>query len=115
MGIYWVFFLTFSCEGTLKDSRIWKPSISGEFSAKAFYLALEVNQLPKASSSLVWLDLAPPQVETFCWLAVVAKISTADNLRRGLNMTNISNICMMCRKEESVNHLFLHCEIETGV
>ena len=36
-----------------KDSRIWKTSISRELSTKAFYLALEGNQLPKASSSLV--------------------------------------------------------------
>ena len=49
---------------------------------KAFYSALEGNQLPRASSSFVGRDLVPPQVEAFCWLEVATKISTADNLRR---------------------------------
>lgn len=32
--------------------------------------------------------------------------------RRGLSSTSISNICVMCHKvEETVNHLFLHCEV----
>ena len=38
---------------------IWKPSISGIFLAKDFYLALEGDQPYRASSSLVWLGLAP--------------------------------------------------------
>ena len=55
-----------------KDSRIWKPSISGEFLAKDFYSALEGNHLPRASSSLVWMGLVPPRVKAFCWLAIAA-------------------------------------------
>lgn len=52
----------FLCKSN-KDSWIWKPFTSGEFSAKAFYLARQGNHYPKATSSLVWLGLVPPRVE----------------------------------------------------
>lgn len=42
-----------------KDSSIWKPSISGKFSVKDFYLALEGNR-PHRAPSYVWLGLVPP-------------------------------------------------------
>lgn len=32
--------------------------------------------------SLIWRDLATHMVEAFCWLAVVGKVATVDNLRR---------------------------------
>lgn len=86
-----------------KDFRIWKPCSFEDFSVKTFYLALEGNRLPRAPSLLVWLELVPPRVEAFCWLAVAVKASTTDNLR-GLTFNNLSNNCVMCRKE-SINHL----------
>ena len=95
-----------------KDSRIWKPSTYWEFSTKAFYLSLERTHSHRATSSLVWLGLAPPRVDAFCWLAVVGKGSTVDNLRRGLTSNNNSNTCVMCSKEEEfVDNLFLQCEV----
>ena len=74
-------------------------------------MALEEINLPRAPSSLVWLGLVPPRVEAFCWLAIGAKVSMADNLRKnGLTDSSISDVCVMCRKElETINHLFLHC------
>lgn len=66
-----ILFNIFLCRSS-KDSRIWKPSLSREFSAKAFYLALEGNHYSRFSSSLVWLGLVPLGVEAFYWLAIVA-------------------------------------------
>ena len=89
------------------DFRFWKPSISGEFSVKAFHRA----------PSLVWTGLVPPRVEAFCWLAVAAKISSVDNLKiRGLTASTITDTCVMCHKElKLVNHLLLHCEFTSSV
>ena len=99
-----------------KESRIWKPSLSMEFSVKAFFLILEGNHLPRDPFSLVWLGLAPSRVEVFCWLVVAAKVSTTEHLRRGLTLINISDVCVMCHKEgEIVNHLLLHCEVAVAV
>ena len=83
---------------------------------KGFLQVLEGN-LPCTNSSLLWLGMVPPRVKAFCWLAISGKISTVDNFRRrGLTTSSISDTCVMCHiKEESVNHLFLHCEVAVGV
>lgn len=66
----------------------------------------------RPSSSLVWLGLAPPRVETFYWLAVSSRVSTADIIRRrGMVPESISVMCLLCNKEwEKIDHLFLCCE-----
>lgn len=88
-----------------------------EFSSKSFYLAFEGNHSQRASSYIAWSELAPPRGGAFCWLAVAAKVSTVDNLRRrGMASSNISDICVMYDKEEkSVNYLFFHCEVAIKV
>lgn len=53
----------------------------------------------RSTSYLVWLGLAPPRVETFCWLAISGKVSTADNLKRGMSSENISDLRFCCGKE----------------
>lgn len=100
-----------------KDSRIWKPSLSREFSTRAFHLALEGNHTSRSFSSLVWMGLVPLRVEVFCWLVIATKVSMTDNLRRRvLTTSSISNICVMChKKEETVNCLSLHCEVAAGI
>ena len=106
----------FFCRDT-KGSRILKPSISKEFSAKAFYLTLEGNPTYLIPSTHVWLGLVPPRVEVFCWPVVTSKVVTVDNLRKkGVTYTNILDTCTMCGKEnETINHLFLHCEVAVQV
>eukprot|EP00268_Persea_americana_P006999 TRINITY_DN12556_c0_g1_i1.p1 TRINITY_DN12556_c0_g1~~TRINITY_DN12556_c0_g1_i1.p1 ORF type:complete len:120 (+),score=23.18 TRINITY_DN12556_c0_g1_i1:824-1183(+) len=70
-------------------------------------MALEEINLSRASSSLVWLRLVPLRVEAFCWLAVAAKVSTIDNLRkRGLMYSSISYVCVMCRMEAETVTIF---------
>ena len=60
--------------------------------------------------------LIPPRVKAFCWLVVVGNISLANNfIRRGLTATSISDVCVLCHREERVNRLFLHCELATYV
>ena len=104
------------CRDT-KNSRIWKPFISEEFSAKAFYVTLEGNFARLTPSSHVWLGLVPSLVEVFCWLAVALEVATVNNLRkRGMTFTNILDTCTMCGKEnEMINHLFLYCEVAVQV
>lgn len=59
------------------------------------------------------LGLAPPTMEAFCLLVVVGELSAADDLRRRVLMSaTIFNIRMLSRKaQETINHLFLHCEV----
>ena len=51
-------------------------------------------------------------MEAFAWLAILEKVSTADNLRRRrLAFEAISDLRVLCKKGmETVDHLFIHCE-----
>lgn len=55
------------------DLRIWKPCPSGVFSIKSFARCVGVEPDFMPSSSLVWLGLAPPRMEAFCWLVISKK------------------------------------------
>lgn len=95
-----------------EDCHIWKANSYGEFSCRPFHKALEDTQRGRLSNSLVWLGLAPPRVEAFCWLTVSGKASTVDKLqRRSLVLEDSFDYCVLCGKEKkNINHLFLHCE-----
>lgn len=70
-----------------------------EVSDKGFLLSpRRANSNKLFYSVLVRLGLVPAQVEPFCWLAVAGKVSTANNLRRGLASDNISDVCYAKRK-----------------
>lgn len=99
------------------DSRVWKPKPSSSFSSKSFYKAMESTVLVHSSCSQVWLGIVPPRVKAFCWLAVTCKISMANNLRRrGFSSEAFSTMCYFCgREEESINHLFLHCDFASSL
>ena len=63
------------CE-SLKDSLIWKRTSSGQYSTNQF-----CKYVIKSGSSnlewwkLVWLKLAPPEVEVFCWQLMKGRIA----------------------------------------
>lgn len=101
----------FVCRGEA-DQRIWKPCSSSLFSTKSFYSGLEVVPITKHADSLVWTWMAPPRVETFCWLVVSRKVPTMEFLRRrGILSEEFSGLCHLCRLDfEGVDHLFLHCD-----
>lgn len=82
------------------------------FSSKSFMKELEHIPRVRPPSSLVWLGLALPRVEAFCWLVISDKASTIDNLRKkGFVFEKSSEFCVLCRREkEHIDHLFVHCE-----
>ncbi|XP_039026469.1 uncharacterized protein LOC120160094 [Hibiscus syriacus] len=60
----------------------------------------------------IWLGVAPPRVEAFVWQAAHQRVAVKEELlTRGV--TGIDDLlCPMCGKcEESISHLFLHCEV----
>lgn len=69
----------------------------------------------RALSSDVSVRLAPPRVEAICWLVMAGEVSMVDNLIRGLTTNSFSYTCVMYGKEESVNHIFLHCEVAVSI
>lgn len=95
--------------GNEVDSHIWKLNPSGMFSAIRPLQGSGIFFSNAPPCAQVWMGLATPRVEVFCWLPATNKVSTIDNLRRkGLALKFASNNCCLCRKErEKINHLFM--------
>ena len=110
-----MFLLTFSYVGIQRDCLIWKPDSAGLFSSRSFYR--EIFSEVRSPCALVWMGLAPPRVEAFCWLVVANKISMIDTLRRKELMSDsISDMCCLCGRElESIDHLFIHCDVASFI
>lgn len=91
---------------------IWKPSSFGEFFTNSFLRGLEVVLDAKATCSLVWIGLAPPRVEVFCWLTVLGKVATTDVFRRRvISFEVILDSCLLSETfRQSIDHLFMHCD-----
>lgn len=83
------------------------------FKVKTCYNSL-IQQLPADPVMLpvnyIWINFVPPKVQILIWSAAQNAIDTTDNLQyRGCTFQN--PICSLCNlKQESVNHLLLHCE-----
>ena len=94
-----------------KDSYIWKGSSSGRYAASLYckYM-LNAQVSDKELWKMVWMGLAPPKVEVFCWRLVRERIATKDQLvKRGL-LERRQAVCVFCNTEmESVDHLFFSC------
>jgi hypothetical protein len=65
----------------------------------------------------MWKSSAPSKVVAFGWHMFLNRIPTRDNLAlRNVLPLEVSPLCVMCNlKEESVLHLFLHCEVACAV
>ena len=91
-----------------EDKVVWTASRSGAFSVKSLYSILE----PRGSSLFpygsIWRANVPPKVAFFAWEASWGKILTLEQLqRRGYSLANRCVLCLS--KEETVDHLLLHC------
>lgn len=59
----------FICRGFV-DCFVWKVNPYGSFSSKSFLKELQGSSEVRILSLQVWMNLVPPRVEAFCWLAV---------------------------------------------
>jgi hypothetical protein len=58
----------------------------------------------------VWQTQAYTRVAYFVWLAALDKIPAMNNLR--MKHVILADRCFMCKQNgESVDHLFLHCDV----
>ncbi|KAG7984487.1 hypothetical protein I3843_04G163600 [Carya illinoinensis] len=91
-----------------EDSMAW--SSAGSATISSYYRVMSSHGSCIFPWKSNWKVKVPPKVAFFCWVASLGKVLTTDNLRRrGLF---IADWCVMCKKDgESVNHLFLHCEV----
>ncbi|KAJ9698204.1 hypothetical protein PVL29_007339 [Vitis rotundifolia] len=104
---------------SVSDVRFWPLSSSGIFSVKSFFLALsQFSGSPQDfPSKFVWKSQVPFKVRSFVWLVAYKKVNSNDMLQLRRPYKALSpDICVLCMKHgESVDHLFLHCSLTTGL
>ncbi|WMV31905.1 hypothetical protein MTR67_025290 [Solanum verrucosum] len=99
-----------------RDKLIWRHSRDGSYTVKACYLQQSskktvIDQWPW---KLIWRTKLPPKVICFRWITLKDSCLTQNNLMR--RKFQIVNRCYMCLcNSESINHLFLHCTVATGL
>ena len=96
----------------LKDSLIWKGAPNGKYSTNLYCKSVlhVAHSTDKEIWKLVWVGLAPPKVEVFCWQLMRGRIATKKQLaRKGLVNWNAA-VCTFCKSDrESISHLFFSC------
>ena len=95
---------------------IWQLNCSDISYVRSFY-----NSLLKAHSvsfpwQSIWCVKVPKRVYFFLWTAARGGILTIDNLVKNLPLVNWCCLCRffykycLCRDEQIVDHLLLHCK-----
>jgi hypothetical protein len=96
-----------------EDQMCWIPSKRKFFEVKSYYQVLS-HPTSTVQATFPWKGIwkvkAPPRVAFFVWTAILGKILTLDNLRK--RNIIVLEWCCLCRKGgESIDHLFIHCEV----
>lgn len=96
------------------DALEWRADKANNFSVNSLYRCIEAegNGLRK-DLTYMWKNVAPPKVQFLGWLAMLGRVKTSELL---LNLGILSDfnmsLCHFCGEvPESVNHLFLHCDM----
>lgn len=108
-----------------EDKWWWNLDDKGEYSVKSAYTKLVGLVLTEDSWQIdekrvfqdLWAIKAPSKVVAFSWRVLLNRIATKVNLEaRNILPDEGSLLCVACgRSNESVLHLFLHCELATNV
>ncbi|XP_016199557.1 uncharacterized protein LOC107640560 [Arachis ipaensis] len=100
-----------------EDNVVWKFENKGIFSTSSVIHAIQAETLSTeitsySFTSSIWKGFVPPRIELFGWFVLVGRVNTKERLTKiGVNILGDS-MCVLCTKElESVEHLFLKCEV----
>ena len=97
-----------SMKGYGLDKVCWRGSQQKGFQVKSFYKALILQNAEVGPWKNIWKPKVPLRVAFFVWTAVMDRILTTDNLRRG-RVIILDWCCMGKNSGESPSHLLLHC------
>jgi hypothetical protein len=108
-----------------EDAWRWKFNESGCFTVNLSYKKLEGLVLrevvwtneERGVFEKLWKCLAPSKVVAFAWKAIINRVPTKVNLAlRNVLGSDVPSLCGLCnRGEESVFHLFLHCQVANSI
>jgi hypothetical protein len=106
------------------DRHRWIPSADGYFNVKSAYSWLQNrNVVDNLDNNMVislkklWKNNVPSKVSIFCWRLLLEKLPTREALyHKGVINNNVERCCVFCFKtEETMHHLFLHCDVSAAV
>ncbi|GMP50653.1 hypothetical protein CsSME_00017186 [Camellia sinensis var. sinensis] len=97
--------------GRGEDRVVWTVlGTKGVFTVSSFYRSLVGGATTLFPWRSIWVPGVPSKVVFFLWIAALGRNLTIDNLvHRGHVLVN--RYCMCCMDAESVDHLFLHCDV----
>ena len=91
------------------DTMIWQLNHSGVFDVHSFYTSLLAAPLVSFPWKSIWCVKVPKRVTFFLWTAARGGLLTIDNLvKKKLPLVNWC--CLRRCKEETVDHLLIHCK-----
>ena len=95
---------------THRDTILWKgsPNYKAKDLQKLLTVTVEVDSLV----CTVWMNLSPPKVEFFMWLALLGKLNTKEVLLGQEILSNGQTVCSLCSLEsESIDHVLMKCNV----
>jgi hypothetical protein len=98
----------------MTDTIAWSPSPQGSYSAGSAYHLQFLGSFPKFDAAKIWLAHAEPKCKIFAWLALHAKLLTADKLAiRGWPHDPVCPLCLSAH--ETTSHLCKDCPFTTAI
>jgi N6-adenosine-specific RNA methylase IME4 len=92
---------------------VWNPSSRHGFAVKSYYTMSQSDEHSLFLWKNIW-QVKVPRTAFFLWATASGRILTVDNLKR--QGFQLINQCCLCKKdEETINHLFLHCEYAANI
>ena len=92
-----------------RDKPMWMLTTNRKFSVKSLYLHLIKSDVG-FPHKFMWKVKVPAKIKFFLWLLNKKSIITRDNLLKKRGWKGDKH-CVLCGKEESIDHLFFSCSI----
>jgi hypothetical protein len=95
-----------------------------DFSVKSAYMELlnrsvmaNLDDNMVSSLELMWKNNVPSKISIFGWRLLLKKLPTRETLfDKGIITNNSEKCCVLCfNHEESIHHVFIHCNISITV
>jgi hypothetical protein len=107
-----VFLSNVILQHNVSDTWQWQPDLVGGYSVRLGYeiLTTQDHHVLDAAQNLIWHPQVPLKVSILAWRLLRDKLPTKINLlNRGIITVADISCVRGCGNDESVDHLFLHC------
>jgi len=98
-----------------KEDKVWWGTEKC-YTVRALQKELSSRESCENIVCKAWLNLAPPKVEFFMWLAILGKLNTRENLWKKGILKEDQISCPFCAEQvETLDHILMACPVSWGV